>query len=486
MGVDGRVEKVHEKGLDTREALEFSHAAWKEGGRNFELLSNYLSIRNVSPQFDSEWETRGAMDQAVDLYVAYAQEEGKHINGLEIKVLREEGRTPLIIITAEGTKEGNTLMYGHLDKQPECGKWDEDTPPWQATVKDGKLYGRGGADDGYALPAALTSIRMLDEKGIPRPRCTIIIEAGEESGSKDLKYHLTHEEVVSRMGKPDTIVCLDSGAGDYNRLWETTSLRGLVDGTLEVKILDEGKHSGNYGGLGPTSSRVMRNLLDRLEDSKTGKILPPEFHVDIPEDRKEQIRKFAPIVIEELLKDLVESGATGFVSDDPEELVRNVTWEPTLEIIGADDIPPTEGAGNTLRPKTRFRLSLRTPPTANGEKIAQRLKEILEADPEPGAEVTFTINSVGNGLNVKDHTPAFRESIAEASKGYFGEEVGAMGVGGSIPFMKMLQDMHPDAQFLITGVLGPGSNAHGPNEFLDLEYVSRLTASLGAVVSGPR
>jgi acetylornithine deacetylase/succinyl-diaminopimelate desuccinylase-like protein len=485
MVFDGKGEKVREHAaLDTREALEFSHEAWE--GRNLELLRNYLAIRNVSPQFDSEWETRGAMDQAVDLYVAYAKEEGKHIHGFEIKVIREEGRTPLIIITAEGTKEGNTLMYGHLDKQPECGEWDAETPPWQATVKDGRLYGRGGADDGYAMPAALTSIRMLDEKGIARPRCTIIIEAGEESGSKDLPYHLTHEEVAPRIGTPDTVVCLDSGAGDYNRLWETTSLRGLVDGTLEVKVLDDGVHSGNFGGAVPTSSRIMRELLGRIEDAKTGRILPKEFHVDIPEERQEQIRKFAPIVVKELLADLEHSGATGFVTKNPEELIQNVTWEPTLEIIGADDIPPTEGAGNTLRPKTAFRLSLRIPPTADGAKIAARLKEILEADPPEGATVTFTLNSVGEGLNVREHTPEFKESIANASKEYFGGEVGAMGVGGSIPFMKLLQVKFPNAQFFITGVLGPGSHAHGPNEFLDLEYVTRLTASLGTVVSGPR
>lgn len=476
---------VEGKKLEAKDTLRSSKEAWE--GRNLELLKQYLAIKNVSPQFDSDWEKNGEMDRAVDLYVQHAKEQGQRINGFEIIVVREAGRTPLIVITAEGTAPGNTLIYGHLDKQPEGGQWREDTPPWQATVKDGKLYGRGGADDGYALPAALTSLRILDERGVSRPRCTIIIETCEESGSLDLPYHLGLEEVAKRIGTPDTVVCLDSEAGDYKGLWETTSLRGLVDGTLEVEVLNEGKHSGKVGGAVRTSSNIASDLISRIENVETGEVVPADFYVPIPKEREEQIQKAAPLLAEEVRKELEEAGATHLTTDDPKELIRRLTWKPTLEVIGADDIPATKDAGNVLRPKTTLRLSMRIPPTLDAATAAAKLKELLEANPPKGAKVTFTINGTpGNGMNVSEHSQTFKKNIADASETYFGGEAKAMGIGGSIPFMRMLQEKFPQAQFLITGVLGPGSNAHGPNEFLDLSYVEKLTAALAGVVSGPR
>ena len=200
----------------------------------------------------------------------------------KLEVIRLEGRTPLIFFEVPATRSDasgsaeTVMFYGHLDKQPEFNGWRHDLGPWTPKYEDGKLYGRGGADDGYAVYAALTAIQSLDAQGIPRPRCVGLIETCEESGSVDLPAYI--QALKARLGQVGLVVCLDSGAGNYDQLWLTTSLRGMVSGVLKVEILTEGVHSGDASGLVPSSFRIMRQVLDRLEDSATGRLLPQVFH----------------------------------------------------------------------------------------------------------------------------------------------------------------------------------------------------------------
>jgi acetylornithine deacetylase/succinyl-diaminopimelate desuccinylase-like protein len=382
-------------------------------------------------------------------------------------------------------------LYGHLDKQPEFNGWRSDLGPWTPKYENGLLYGRGGADDGYAIYASLTAILALDKQGIPRPRCVGIIETCEESGSFDLPAYL--DVLRPRLGNVGLVVCLDSGAGNYDQLWMTSSLRGNVTGTLKVEILTEGVHSGDASGLVPSSFRILRQLLDRLEDSKTGELLPQSFHCAIPAERMEQARATAKILGNEVWKRFPWAcGADGApalpTTTDPVQALINRTWKPTLSVTGVDGFPELRNAGNVLRPFTAFKLSLRLPPLVDGNEAAQKLKALLEDNAPYNAKVTFhpdgRVGAQGaTGWNAPSLAPWLDKALDDASRAHYGEPCGYIGQGGTIPLMNMLQQGFPKAQMLVCGVLGPKSNAHGPNEFLHVPYGKRLTAAVAQVMA---
>jgi acetylornithine deacetylase/succinyl-diaminopimelate desuccinylase-like protein len=373
------------------------------------------------------------------------------------------------------------LLYGHLDKQPEMTGWREGSGPWQPVQEDGKLYGRGGADDGYAIFASLAAIGALQAQGVPHARCVGLIETCEESGSYDLPAYL--DLLAPRMGAVDFVVGLDSGCGDYERLWATTSLRGLVGGTLTVDVLTEGVHSGDASGIVPSSFRIARTLLDRLEDSATGRVLPVEFHAPIPDERARQARAAAAIMGEATVRKYPFVGRTKPMLADHAEALLNRTWRPALSVTGAGGFPAIADAGNVLRPRTSLKLSLRLPPPVEGSLAMQTLRRLLEADPPHGANVRFEGDEGATGWNAPPTAPWLLRALDDASNAFYGKASAAMGEGGTIPFMAMLGKHFPVAQFLITGVLGPKSNAHGPNEFLHVPYATKLTACVATVLA---
>jgi len=347
-------------------------------------------------------------------------------------------------------------FYGHLDKQPEFDGWRRDLGPWTPKYEDGLLYSRGGADDGYAVYASITAIPALDAQGIPRPRCVGLIEACEECGSFDLPAYI--DALRERMGQVSLVVCLDSGAGNYDQLWLTTNLRGNVTGTLRVDILTGGVHSGDSSGIVSSSFRIMRQVLDRLEDSQTGRLLPEAFHCEIPADRIEQAKQTAALLGDEVWKRFPRAcGAEGSLAlpttTDPVEALLNRTWRPSLSVTGVEGMPSVANAGNVLRPFTAFKLSLRLPPLVDGNEAALKLKALLEDNAPYNARVIFQPD------------------------GRAGEQ------GATIPLMSMLQVGFPKAQMMVCGVLGPKSNAHGPNEFLHVPYAKKLTAAVAQVVA---
>jgi acetylornithine deacetylase/succinyl-diaminopimelate desuccinylase-like protein len=382
-------------------------------------------------------------------------------------------------------------MYGHLDKQPEFDGWRRDLGPWTPKYEDGKLYGRGGADDGYAVYASLTAIMALDRQNIPRPRCVGLIETCEESGSFDLPPYL--EVLNERLGNVSLVVCLDSGAGNYDQLWLTTSLRGMVSGTLRVEVITEGIHSGAHSGVVPSSFRILRHLLDRLEDSKTGRLLPASFHCEIPGVRLAEAKATAAILKEEVYKRMpwacgADGGPVLPVTTDPLEAILNRTWRPTLSVVGAEGFPDFANAGNVLRPYTAFKLSLRLPPLLDGNAAALQLKSLLEDNAPYNAKVTFVPDGTpgaygASGWNTPDLSPWLSTAVNAASESHFGTPVGYLGEGGTIPLMGLLQKSFPRAQMMVCGVLGPKSNAHGPNEFLHVPYGKRITAAVAQVIA---
>jgi acetylornithine deacetylase/succinyl-diaminopimelate desuccinylase-like protein len=439
-------------------------------------LVDYVRIPAKSPHFDPAWQANGHIERVIALAEDWAR--AQPVRGLRVEIVRLPGRTPLLWFevpaTAPAHAERTALLYGHLDKQPEMIGWRDGFGPWAPVMEDGKLYGRGSADDGYAVFAALSALGALEAEGIPHARCVGMIETCEESGSYDLPAYL--DALAPRIGRIDFVVGLDSGCGDYERLWMTTSLRGLAAGTLTVDVLTEGVHSGHASGIVPSSFRVARHLLDRLEDASTGYVRPSLFHVQIPLERAEQAIATAAIMGDNVIHEFPFAGKTGPMEFDRTEALLNRSWRPALSVVGADGFPAISDAGNVLRPRTALKLSLRLPPTLDGEKATRDLKGLLEADPPHNASVTFEGEQGATGWSAPATAPWLARALDEASKAFYGKPPASIGEGGTIPFMAMLGHKFPEAQFLITGVLGPHSNAHGPNEFLHVPYAKKLTA----------
>jgi acetylornithine deacetylase/succinyl-diaminopimelate desuccinylase-like protein len=468
----------------------FAERTWDE--EIVPALTDYIAIPAKSPMFDADWARSGYIDRVVRDAASWV--ERKNVPGLKLEVIRLEGRTPLIFFEVPATKAGSTdtvVMYGHLDKQPEFNGWRRDLGPWTPKYEDGLLYGRGGADDGYAIYASVTALLALDQQGLPRPRVVGLIETCEESGSFDLPAYL--DVLKERLGNVSLVVCLDSGAGNYDQLWLTTSLRGNVTGTLRVDILTEGVHSGDASGLVPSSFRILRQVLDRLEDSKTGQLLPQSFHCDIPASRIEQAKATAEILKDEVWKRFPWAcGADGQpalpTTTDPVEVLINRTWRPTLSVTGVDGMPELKNAGNVLRPYTAFKLSLRLPPMVDANDAALKLKTLLEDNAPYNAKVTFVpdgrMNEYGaTGWNAPELASWMERALNQASQAHFGAPCGYIGQGGTIPLMNLLQQGFPKAQMMVCGVLGPKSNAHGPNEFLHVPYGKKLTAAVAQVIA---
>ena len=458
-----------------------SHVHQNWGDAIVPSLVDYIRIPNKSPAYDADWAKHGYMSDAVRLMETWARERLSALPGATLEVVELEGRTPVILIEVPGSNDDTILLYGHLDKQPEMSGWWEGFGPWTPVLKDGKLYGRGGADDGYAMYGSLAALLALKDQNVPHARCVILIEACEESGSYDLPFYIDH--LAARIGKPSLVICLDSGCGNYDQLWLTTSLRGNGVGTLTVRVLTEGVHSGDASGIVPSSFRIARRLLSRIEDEATGRILPDELYVQVPPQRIEQARAAAGVLGPEVYSKLPFAGGTLPMGDDLAELVLNRTWRPQLAIIGADGLTPSANAGNVLLPYTTLKLSFRWPPTLSADQAIETVERLLLADPPYGAEVSVSFDRGGTGWNAPPLAPWLEASVARASQMAFGKPVVYMGEGGTIPFMGMLGEKFPETQFVITGVLGPHSNAHGPNEFLHIKTGERVTSTIAQIIA---
>jgi acetylornithine deacetylase/succinyl-diaminopimelate desuccinylase-like protein len=467
--------------LDTESLAAFVAATWEDA--IVPALVDYIAIPAKSPAFDPAWQANGYIEQALRHVESWCR--SRDIPGLSVEVVRLDGRTPLLFMespaTGDGAGDDTVLLYGHYDKQPEMTGWRDGLGPW-TPVRDGdRLYGRGGADDGYSAFASLTAIEALHRHGGGHARCVVLIEGCEESGSADLPHYI--DALADRIGKPSLVVCLDSGCGNYDQLWGTTSLRGMVSGTLRVDVLTEGVHSGDASGIVPSSFRILRRLLSRIEDEVSGRILIEAAHAPIPEDRVVQARVAAQNLGDMVWRKYPFVDGMSATGSDLAELILARTWRPTLSATGQAGMPDVGSAGNVLRPSTALALSLRLPPTVESRTVLPALQRLLTESPPYGAEVRFDVKSAADGWNAPPLAPWLEAATDAASRAFFGRPAVYMGEGGSIPFMGMLGEKFPDAQFLITGVLGPQSNAHGPNEFLHIPAATRLTACVATILA---
>ena len=463
--------------MDTEKTAKVVNTMWDES--IIPTLCDYIRIPNKSPNFDADWENHGHMERAVRLLEDWCRQQP--IDGMSVEIVRIEGRTPVLFIEISGDSDDVVLLYGHYDKQPEFTGWADGLEPWEPTIRDGKLYGRGGADDGYAVFGSLAAIRALREQGIPHARCIVLIEGCEESGSFDLPHYI--EKLEARIGTPSLVVCLDAECGNYDQLWCTTSLRGNLVGTLSVEVLTEGVHSGGASGIVPSSFRLLRGLLSRIEDQATGRLTIDALHDQIPVDRQQQAKHAADVLGNSVYTKFPWIDRSSEPTESAYELVLNNTWRPTLSVTGADGLPALRNAGNVLLPGTTLKLSFRLPPTSDPAAAAAAVQDCLEKDPPAFSRVRFRTESAMGGWNAPTVADWLAASMQEASQAFFSRPSMYMGTGGSIPFMGMLGEKFPEAQFLVTGLLGPNSNAHGPNEFLHIATGKRLTACVARVLA---
>jgi acetylornithine deacetylase/succinyl-diaminopimelate desuccinylase-like protein len=455
----------------------FVERIWQES--ILERLEAYIRIPNKSPAFDPDWERHGYMEQAVVLMADWCR--AQPIPQMRVEVRRLPGITPLLLVDVPGELPGCVLLYGHLDKQPEFTGWLPGLSPWEPAIREGKLYGRGGADDGYAVFSSLTAIAALKGQGTPLPRCLLLIEASEESGSCHLPAHL--DALGTSIGDPSLVICLDAECGNYEQLWATTSLRGNLVGQLKVRVLTEGAHSGLASGIAPTAFRILQQLLARIEDPMTGELRLEALRADIPQDRRAQMAAAAGVLGTRILDKIPFVPGAQPVSAVPLELLINNTWRPALAVTGAAGLPPLREAGNVLLPEITLKLSLRLPPTVEPLKAAQAVRGALERDPPHGTKVSFEADASSGGWNAPVFAAWLENSMQRASRQVFGRDAVSLGGGGTIPFLRMLGERFPNTQFFVTGVLGPRSNAHGPNEFLHIEYATRLTECVALVLA---
>ncbi len=441
-------------------------------------LSGLVEIPALSQAFDPDWAANGHLDAAVRHVQNWIA--GRGLPGATLDVVRLDGCSPVLLVDVPATSgaedRGTVLLYGHLDKQPPVGGWAEGLGPWTPVVRDGRLYGRGSADDGYAGYAATAALEAVHAAGGAHARSVILLETGEESGSPDLPRYLEH--LSERLGRVSFVVCLDSGGNDYERLWLTTSLRGMTQVHVTVRVLQAAAHSGLASGVVPSSFRVLRQLLDRIEDAETGEIKLAELNVDIPANRREEAAATVAVAPGAISGSFPLMPGMRPVSDDELELLLNQSWRPTLSVIGAEGFPEPANAGNVLRDHTTLALSFRLPPTADAAAALNAVEKALTTDVPYGAVVELSGLESANGWNAPDPSPWLASALERVSDEVFGAPWRSVGLGGSIPFMGLLGEKYPEAQFLVTGALGPDSNAHVPDEWLHLAQAKRLTEAV--------
>lgn len=465
--------------INPQETISFVNQFWDES--IIPALSEYIRIPCRSTLYDLEWEKNNYLKTAAEHIVHWAQQQ--NIVGLKAEVIKLNNFAPLIFIEVDASTESNktVLLYSHYDKMPESSGWDEGLGAWTPVLKNDKLYGRGAVDDGYAVFTYIAAIKALQTQKIPHAKFVFLIEGAEESGSGGFAEYMHH--LRDRIGEPGFVVFLDGECKDYKRLWATTSTRGLINGFLNIEILTLAEHSGCASGIVPSTFRILRQVLSRIEDQETGKILLKTAQLEIPQHIFEAAKHTANILGDEIYTafHLVEGARPA--DNDVVQLILNNTWRSTLCIIGAEGFPELKDASNALRPYTKVKLSLRIPPLVNSVKVGEELKAVLEKNPPYGARINFSFEFPpedaweATGVSGTWLSKAFDE----ASEIFCNEKAATVGAGGSIGTLPIISNVFPKSVFLLPGCAGPGSGSHGINEFLHIPFAKKMTCGLAYV-----
>jgi len=461
---------------ETRKNVDQFWDSWYVPG-----LSDFIRVPNLTPMVDPDFLTNGHNEKAMELVDNYINK--LEIKGINKKIFQPEGMTPLIIYVVdktEGASDTQIMAYGHLDKQPWMEGWGEGLHPTTPVIRGDYLYGRGGGDDGYAPFSTMLAIKNAQMQGVKHPRIALVLETEEESGSPNLIPLL--KIAKDYIGEPDFLLCLDSGAFDYGQLWLTSSLRGVTLCDVTVKAAKGGYHSGEVGGIVPETFRVMRHLLNRLDDSETGDVMK-ELETELPAYALPEAKKMAELMKTDLAEKYKMEEGVEFVSKDMEKMYLDNTWKANLSITGAGGLPQYQKAGNVVRASTSLRLSMRLPPNMDAKKANMHVKEKLTTNVPHNCKVEIHGDHNGNGWCMKDPEPWFHEAMNNASKNFYdGKEYGSYGMGGSIPFLAQLGGLYPNTFIVALGLLGPQSNAHAPNECINLAYAKKLTQCMSHII----
>jgi acetylornithine deacetylase/succinyl-diaminopimelate desuccinylase-like protein len=457
------------------------HAGWS--GEHVDALSEFVAVPSLSPAFEPGWERTGALAAAVELVADWFAD--RHaLPGVQTHRLRLEGRTPLLIVDipafgpAPGGPARTVLAYGHLDVQPAGGGWTV-TDPFRPVLRDSLLYGRGSGDDKYAPLAVAAALEALRAANQAHPHVVLLLEASEESSSVDLPAHLAaHGELL---GKPDLILCLDTFVPDNTRLWHSSSMRGIVVADLSVAVAREGMHSGLVGGVVPSSFRLLRALLDRLENSTTGACLLPQLYADVPPEHRDALRRQSetsgsPVAGLPLLPGVRPE------SPDPFTQLLAQSWEPSIAYVGVEGMPPSSAAGSVLRAATTVRLSIRLPPTVRASDAVDALRTTLETDPPAGSSVRLDVRGAEDGWSASV-PPSVRDLLDGAGVAGYAAPAAECGGGATIPPLGILARRFPEAVTIPLGLVTPNSNPHGPDEHIDLLAAERLTVALASLLA---
>jgi len=464
------------------DAAHRATAAWREAVVPF--LMEFGRIPDLSPAYDPQWEAHGELDRAAELMASWAA--SRDLPGATVEVVRIAGLTPTVLVDVPATDPGATgtvFVYGHYDKQPPFTGWSEGRGPWTPTLEGDRLYGRGLADDGYALPSALVALEAVRGAGGRHARCVVLAEGSEESGSPHLRPVLA--ALADRIGTPDLVIALDSSAPTGERLWVTTSLRGALMGELTVRVLDHGVHSGSAGAVVPSSFRIARLLLDRIEDPATGDLVLPELVTAPPAWARDAAVRMDEALTQAgdveppfpTVEGLALQGATRV-----EQAMRKA-WLGSVAVVGADGLPASIDAGAVLRPFTTLKLAIRLPPTCDADVAGAAIARAFTTDPPHNAEVTWDAELAAGGWAAPAFAPWLSAALDRASEAAFGRPAATVGEGGTIPFAGWLAERFPDAQILALGVLVPGSNHHGPDESLHLPTAERVVGGVAGLLA---
>ena len=443
--------------------------------RALPALMDFIRIPCKSTAFDPHWESNGYLNQACTFISAWVKQQ---LPQASCEIIQEPGKTPCLWldVPAYHAQTDNTVaFYGHLDKQPEASGWSEGLGPWTPVIRDGKLFGRGCSDDGYSVFLMISALVSLREQGLGHPHCVGIFETQEESGSIDLPHYLT--ALKERFNHPISLFVLDNQCCDYQRLWLNTSLRGVISAVLRVKTLHHNVHSGTYSGILPDAFAIAQHLLSRIHEPLSGRVLLDSFHTQIPENRKKQLLQAAKLLEASTsyyppLLDGVQTKTTSVFDS-----IYNSTWEPALTVTAIDGLANLNQAANVVPKEIALKLSIRIPPNIDLARAIQDLEKTVTQNVPFHASVTLEDIRQGSGWTppLTAQNQETERLLNTCSQSVFHEDVAFSATGGSISIIPEFEKCLPGTSIMLLGVLGPGSNAHGPDESLNIEYVKKLT-----------
>ena len=439
-------------------------------------LIDFIRIPNLSPAYDYNWNTNGLLLKAANLIISYAK--SLDIKNANINLIQDKGRTPLIFIDISATRINDTrtvLLYAHFDKQPYGEGWDEDKFPTNPVIINGRLYGRGSADDGYASFSILTAIKACQDHNCPLPRICLIFEGAEESTDEDLTYYF--DKLLPVIGNNViAFIPLDSGGPSYDRLWINNSLRGIVKFDINIQSLDLDCNFGpEASGRVAENLFLLRKVLDGVMDSTTGEILIDELFVkEIPKSIEEEMDKEIEIVGDTFFDTIPLYDGVKPLKTDVKEAIINYRWKPSCSILGIDNCPKIEENGFGVSKSIKVRVGIRLPPGVDYKVAIEALKKTISQNIYFGAKIELVYASGSNGWHLSNFSSRTKNIFNKASLEYFGNEIVLRGGGGSIPFISYFQTKYPNADVICTGISGSDSNEHGPNENLNIEACKKM------------